>query len=80
MSQLGAAGLEPATSGLKGRCSESITPDEQAVCDGSQNTLGVLLAVLQREAPELATVVTAWSTLPEPIRAAILTMVGVGRS
>jgi hypothetical protein len=41
----------------------------------SQPCLGVLLGVLDREQPDLARVLRAWPTLPEPLRAAVLALV-----
>jgi len=48
-------------------------------CGDGQERLGVLLGALAAEiapvAPDLADLLTAWPTLPEPIKAGIVAMV-----
>ena len=61
--------------GLENRCTQDVTPCSAETYDSSRVELGVLLGVLERECPELAAIVAAWPTLPDPIRAAILAMV-----
>ena len=73
--ELGVQGLEPRTSGLKGRCTKSGSDDEASTYDDPTNRLGVLLGVLAELEPELAVVMQAWPTLPEAIRSGILAMV-----
>jgi hypothetical protein len=72
-------GLEPVTCGLEDRCppgasSETAkTSESKADCLG--RALGALVAELAPSAPDLADLITAWPTLPEPLKAGIAAMV-----
>lgn len=62
--------------GLENRCAP--ISNDNPPHDLEQSTESVLascLALLEREQPDLAAVVSAWAALPEPIRAGILAMV-----
>ena len=87
---LRAVGLEPTTYGLKGRCPQTVSADGTTTYGDSEKRLGVPLGASQpqtaqeaapavpagRQAdPDLAAVVEAWPTLPEPVKAGILAMV-----
>ena len=48
---------------------------EQATYDAEPECLGALLGALRAESPDLARVVAAWPTLPEPVRAGIVAMI-----
>ncbi len=68
-------GLEPVTFGSVDRCRDAVSDCPAETYDPSSVELGVLLRVLERQRSDLAAVVAAWSTLSNPIRAAILAMV-----
>jgi len=62
------------------------TPDKSTPCVNPAERLGVLLGALAAEitpfAPDLAGLLSAWTTLPEPIKIGMLAMVkasGPGR-
>lgn len=44
-------------------------------CTHPNSVLASCLALLEREQPDLAAVVRAWPTLPEPIRAGLVALV-----
>lgn len=84
---VGRAGLEPARScdlrilsptdaaqSEPSQRGDSTTDTVDAACDATQQ-LGVLLGVLDRDAPDLAAVVRAWPALAEPLRAAVRALV-----
>jgi hypothetical protein len=61
--------------GFEYRDTESTMRENDSTCSDGQEPLGVLLAFLERESPDLAAVVRAWATLPEAIKAGIVAMV-----
>ncbi len=67
-------GFEPTNNGFAIRPPQSGTKEQAETYEHTPDGLGALLDALQ-ESPGLAAVVTAWPTLPEPMRAAILAVV-----
>ena len=55
------------------------TPDKSTPCVNPAERLGVLLGALAAEitpvAPDLAGLLSAWATLPEPLKVGIMAMV-----
>ena len=70
-----AAGLEPATRGLKGRCASDATSDVSRCCDNRENNLATCLARIRENRPDLATVAEHWDQLSEEVKAGIVAMV-----
>ena len=68
-------GLEPKTYGLKVRPAVPPTPDAANTSGDADSVLADCLAFLAEKMPDLAAVIEAWPTLPDPIRTGILAMV-----
>ena len=60
--------MSPQSPHSKSNSIQQLTPNEVAGCSGPQGEGGIT-------DPELAVLVAAWPTLPEPIRAGIVAMV-----
>ena len=73
------AGFEPATYGLGNRPALAATDYSIASCDTPVFDLADCLALLRSQSPDLAAIVKAWPTLPEPIRRAVLALVEASR-
>ncbi|MBE3070974.1 MAG: hypothetical protein IMZ66_12130 [Planctomycetes bacterium] len=73
------ARFERATFGFEDRSTPDVTPASNATCETPQQALGRLLGAFAAEiglkCPDLAAVVTAWTGLPEALKAGILAMV-----
>jgi len=61
--------------GLRKQRADSVTGSGQADCDKGQGQLGRMLGLLASQKPDLAEVVKACDSLPEPVRKGILAMV-----
>ena len=68
-------GLEPTTYALRKNCSPTTTPDSASIY-ATDSTSGAATGAVTPTDPELARVVEAWPTLPEPLRRAVLALVG----
>ena len=64
-------GLEPRTYGLKGRCGDDVTGDATNTYDSAENQVHQE----RHQDAELSSVIEAWPTLPDAIRAGIVAMV-----
>jgi hypothetical protein len=69
------AGFEPTTPGLGNRKPISASAESPSTCDNSENSVAFYVALLEREAPDLAAVVKAWNCLPPALKAGIVAMV-----
>jgi len=67
--------IELPTYGLGNRRGLSPSSSSITTCDDAENVLAFCLAFFDRESPDVAAVLRAWSTLPEPVREGILAMV-----
>ena len=74
---MGTAGLEPATCGVGIRWQSEGSPSQQTSSGNGDSVLGACLARIRQVNSDLATVVAAWDTVPEAVRAGILAMVKV---
>lgn len=68
-------GLEPMAYGLKVQNTLSARAKNESTSGNAESVLAFCLALLEQESPELATVVAAWSGLPEGVRRAIAELV-----
>jgi len=69
------AGLEPATRGLRVRCSDSVTPDTHRSCDDAKKCVPSHVPFVRQKCPGLAAVIDAWPDLSEDVRQNVLSAV-----
>ncbi len=81
---MGRGGFEPPTHGFSVRCSKNVNADKTKTCENTKEQLTPQLTPdSQKQAQntplglpaDLADIVGAWSTLPEHVRQAIVTLV-----
>ncbi len=68
-------GVEPPTVGSEVRCHADVTAETTNDCESRDSVLPDSLPDSLQSDPDLASIVRAWPTLPEPIRAGILATV-----
>ena len=68
-------GIGPTTYGLKGRCSENVSPANKELTKTENPVFDTSLANLLQKYPDLVAVVKAWPNLPEHVKRAIKTLV-----
>ena len=68
-------GFEPTTSSLGSRAGRDTTHCRASTCDADGQRLADRLADFAKLNPDLAAVVIAWPTLPEPVKAGIAAMI-----